>query len=369
MKKSSIIILMIAIAGGTAGAWQLFHPSSQTDSNKYSEVEAITPKKLEEKLRESDVDQFKKQSMSRSDGKLSSNANRSYASFPTNGNLEDLERYMSQGVIPTAENVDKALDMMRRASDPELVTLTRILARLHDTANSSTKNEEIVAKLRDLARYPNKEVARSAAVGLARMGGFVPGVEAALAAARDSGALTPDLYEGERVWVALSSPQPEQARILGEIAETKNKYATRVVAFVLLGHSDAVKVLEPESKIVLKEMVANTEPGFSKYANEAGLSDLFIYSDWLQLYGKLESPDNWIVAQKNIIKRLDSPGSDPRGIVAYLYGSHGRKAQEDPALEGEMARITEKANAYFDQFPSNQHIAYLRKAISDNARY
>jgi hypothetical protein len=365
MKKSSFFILMIAIVGGVSGAWYFSNSLPQADASEHLEKK---PGKEDRTLDEKSVAKLNNLSSDNENQVNISNTSRSYAPFPSGGSLYELEKYMSQGIIPTTENINKALDRVKNASGDELVTLTRILARLYDRSNNAKDNDKIIAALSDLARSADKLVASSAAVGLARMGGTIPGVETALAAAKASGALSADMYEGERVWVALSSPPTEQARILGEIAETKNKYATRVTAFVLLGHPDAVKVLEPESKSILKEMVINTEPEFSKYFNEAGLSDLFIYSDWLQLYGKLESPDNWTVAQEKIIERLEYHESDPRAIVAYLYGIQGRKAQRDPELIEGLARITEKANVYFDQFPNNQHIAYLRKTISEYAK-
>lgn len=298
-----------------------------------------------------------------SDQNYPGNAIRSYIPIPGAAGANELAKFSSQGVAPTAENAKKVLDLMRSASDSELVILTVMLARFHNRDNSTTKNEEILAKLKKLARHPDHRVARSAARGLARMAPVVPGVEEALAAARDSGALSPDSYEAERVWVALTSPPKDQARILREIATTKNKYATQVAAFVLLGHPDAVKVLQPESISALKDMVIHTEPTFSKNTSEAGLWDLFNYSDWIQLYGRLEYPDNWSASQHKIIERLNSPTTDPRAIVAYLSSTAARRARRDPAFADEIALLTNKATVYLDQFPHDPYLVGRRKAI------
>jgi hypothetical protein len=185
---------------------------------------------------------------------------------------------------PTAENV-RAIRMLLggRLTAEERAIAIRIMGGMLDR---SILTADQLAMQSDIGKYfesPDRETARAAVFAWSRAG-YLPNVEHILAAARDSGRLSTDEYDGELAHNFRFAPPDRQLAISRALQQSRSPLAIDILTMQFMDRQWIVR-LEGRVKIAMRECLSASEPNFPFAIGEFGLIDGIRYTNWLHALG------------------------------------------------------------------------------------
>lgn len=233
--------------------------------------------------------------------------------------------------------------------------LIQLLAEQYERTGSTYRNGLIIHDLKLLANSADKSVARTATFSFTRLG-FLPGIEEVLRNALNTSVISTDEYYGEIAHVVAFAPSNDQGRLVHELRQSKNVYASEIIAMgVNSALFSANWTNEVRGEIGL--LLESTEPTFPEAKGRYDLAVAVQYSNWLNALAVVRSSVLNKEGAEFILNKLNDSRTDARKAMAILSSEYAPRIFQ---LIGERARflvVYERISTYARQHPQNHDMA------------
>jgi hypothetical protein len=288
--------------------------------------------------------------------------NSQYRNNPKDGRklLDDVAAY---GLPKNPDSVKSVRTLLAsKITKEEKVALVRILAQQHTYDNKTGLNDTITSDLRGHVNSGDREVATAATLAISRLAN-VPDKREILLSAKNRGLIDTDGYYGELAHAVAFSEADEQLKIVSEIRNAKNRYATEIVAMTV-NSPDMAKKLRPEARAEVASLLAGSEPLFSQAIGQYDIIEGLRYAAWIRALTTMRASEFNKNGSELIMSKLSEERADPRKIIAVLTSDYA------PQLVGEIGQrnrfdiLLQRAALYSKQHPGNRDVKEAVEHIS-----
>lgn len=265
--------------------------------------------------------------------------------------LETLDELNAKGITGNSKNLDE-LDLRFRTSKD---TEERVrLARLYNSAYFGTEDrfarERISKTISELLKTETvPSVGRALALSHSRLF-FNEQTKENLNFAYKNKFLSNDDYYGELAHIILGTLASTRSEIVKEIATSHNRYASEIVADLVI-HSEKLEFSKEEASS-LRKYLTEIEPTFGGSPSSFGMIDAIRYEQWLRAIAIVESKENSSSADSLIFNKLTSANVDPRAAISLLISPYAETLLKEAKYLVNMNEIRQKAEKFIAQNPS-----------------
>lgn len=280
---------------------------------------------------------------------------------------DSIEKLLNDGSAPLREKIDHAYVRGGSSTNADFITLQKLLTkdlsrdekvgalRLFGSVYFGTTDLTLKsAILNELTKHIQSEndieVGKSAALTFSRLP-FNENTRTITKVAYTRGLFTANEYFGELVHISSAAPPAERSSLLTEISDSKNRYASEVLASAFTGSS--LEKLTPSEKATLTQFLKTNEPIFEGAPSSFALTDAVRYEQWflaIESLARTSASGNIIPA---VLARLSAPDTDPRKILTFFMSPLSGEAVKAVAYRSQTSAIQAVANTYAEKYPKN----------------
>lgn len=246
------------------------------------------------------------------------------------------------------------------------ILLIRVLASMYTPGDRSPQNLLIENDIKGLVDSADLGIAREAALEYSRLGYPLDRYQV-LKRAHAAKVLGDDAYYGELAHgLRLSSPA-DQSEMLRELEKAHNQFANEILA-TTFGVPRLLGQLNRAHQEDVLRLLLDHEPGFPMAVDSFGLVDSVRYALWINAVATIDSMLSGKPYARVIIRRLSSPSTDPRKILAVFSNPEGNRVLKETTDISTLYQLLERTQGYSYSLPQNATVTSAVALFSSQLR-